>query len=110
MTALDDREWLALGGLIRAVMHADGKVTLKEHRMIAKLAAELGPQLWDALARAEHELGDEASVRAAAARVKRPEARKVIRRALVAMAGADGVSSEEQALLDWVDAEWRKKP
>ncbi len=106
MPALDAMEWLALGGLVRTMMHADGKVSLKEHRMVATLATDLGPKLWDALARAERELPTEAAVRSHAAKVRRPESRKVIREALDAMARSDGMADEEQALLDWLDEAW----
>ena len=103
---LDDGEWLALGGLLRAMMRADGKISIREHRMVAELVQALGPKLWESLAYAERELTSEALVFAQAERVRRPASRAIIRDAIVRMAGSDGIAGEEQALLDRLDALW----
>lgn len=105
---LDAREWLVLAGLVRAMVHADGRVSLREHGLIGRLATRLGPALWTNLALAEVRFADEAALRSAAARVERPEARALIRAILEEVAAADGVDASERALLVWLDGLWRR--
>ena len=104
---LDAREWLVLAGLVRVMMHADGKISVREHGLVGRLATRLGPALWTNLALAEIRLPDEAAVRSAAARVERPAARALIRAVAEEVAWADGIDDSERALLDWLDALWR---
>ncbi len=103
---MNPSEWLALAGLLRIMMGADGHVSLREHRFVGKLASDLGPELWTYLAKAEVELPSEDAVRRAAARVAKPESRARIRAILEALAESDGVVLEEQELLDWLDEAW----
>lgn len=110
MSDLNTAEWLALAGLIRLMMDADGKVTIREHRTVATLAQRLGPKLWEAMAHAERDLDGEAGIRRQAERVVRPHAQVIIRDALEEMAQSDGIAEEEQALLDWIDALWAETP
>ena len=101
---------LALAGLLRLMMGADGKLTLREHRFIAELAGELGGELWTSLAKAEIELPSDEAIKKQAARVTRAEPRARIRQILGDLAHADGVADAEQALLDWLDALWAEIP
>lgn len=103
---MNQAEWLALGGLIRAMMAADGKISMREHRLVGELATRLGPKLWEALAHAEAQLTDEAAVERQAARVVDPETRATIRGILEEVAVSDGMDETEQALLDRLDELW----
>ncbi|MEC7523266.1 MAG: hypothetical protein VYE22_25525 [Myxococcota bacterium] len=99
-------EWLALGGLVRLMLQADGKVTLRENAAVGDLAIRLGAELWTALVRAEMELPNAERVRAHAATVARPEIRSLIRDALEELARADGMDDAERELLEWLDEAW----
>jgi uncharacterized tellurite resistance protein B-like protein len=99
-------EWLALAGLIRMMLRADGNVSRREHALVSELATRLGPELWIALAKAEVELHDREDVQRAAARVVRPEPRAEIRSILEEVARADGMGEPERAVLAWLDTLW----
>ena len=107
---MNPAEWLALGGLIRAMMAADGKLSLKEHRLVAVLAGRLGPELWTCLAEAELRLKDEPALWRQAAKVVDPEHRAVIRGILEEVALSDGLAPAEQALLHRLDELWEGEP
>lgn len=91
------------------MMAADGRVSLKEHRFVAVLAARLGPELWTCLAEAELRLEDEPAVLRQAAKVVDPAHRATIRGILEEVALTDGVDATEQALLDRLDELWRRE-
>lgn len=103
---MNGAEWLALAGLIRMMLRADGKVSRREHALVSELASRLGPELWSSLAKAEVELHDEEGVRKAAAKVVRPEPRAQIRAILEEVALADGMAEPEREMLAWLDALW----
>ncbi|HBQ16890.1 MAG: hypothetical protein RLP09_17605 [Sandaracinaceae bacterium] len=103
---MNPAEWLALGGLIRLMLQADGKVTLRENAAVGDLAIRLGAELWTALVRAELELPSMERTREQARLVQRPEIRALIRDALEELARADGLEASERELLDWLDEIW----
>ena len=103
---MNPAQWLALAGLIRSMIAADGRLSMKEHRLVAVLAARLGSELWASLAEAERKLKDDAAVWRQAAKVVDPEHRALIRGILEEVALADGLDPSEQALLDRLDELW----
>lgn len=103
---MNQAEWLALAGLIRAMIAADGKISIQEHRLVGKLAGRLGPKLWEALANAELQLTDQAAVERQAKKVVDPETRATIRAIIEEVALSDGMDETEQALLDRLDEIW----
>ena len=118
---LTSTEGLALAGLLRILIRADGRFTDEERgalRAVASsvaIAEEGAPvsdvpigerKLYALIERAGVELGSDASIRAAASEVTRPSARAAIHALLFEVAASDVISAGEATLLDWVAEEW----
>ena len=126
-SALQPHELLALVGLARILIRADGTFSAEEAAALQDVAAALLPQgpdttpyregsdegptaehevIWALLDRASTELRDEDAVKAVARTVVRPEARVAIYDALFQVASSDVVSSDEWPILDWLAEQW----
>jgi uncharacterized tellurite resistance protein B-like protein len=100
-------ESLALVALTRAVAHADGEVTSLEGEAIAIMAAEIGEATYRRLfAKAAESFPDEGALKKFLASIERQEARSLIYESILALAGADSISAEEEALMGWLQEAW----
>lgn len=108
LTDLDDDEQLALVALVIQLMRADGETSEDELTELSALGAEMGPKRFDAAyVRAREALATrEVALAFAHAHVSRPEARQLLHTVLFDMAAADGVSDDERALVETVQAMW----
>ena len=104
---LSPEESLALVALSRAIARADGTITPLEGRAIAAMAAELGEATYRKLfAQAAESFPDEAALKKFLATIERPDARALIYEYILALAGADSISEEEEALMGWLQEAW----
>ena len=100
-------ESLALVALSRAIARADGAISPLEGRAIALMAAELGEATYRKLfAKAAESFPDQAALKAFLATIDRPEARAIIYESILALAAADSISAEEEALMAWLQETW----
>jgi tellurite resistance protein len=101
-------EGLALVGLVKMVIQADKRFTLKESAALQQLAEQMGRRTFNQLVdEARRRFPTLDALRAHVATVERPEARELIYRTATAMADADAVrTSEETAVLQWVAKLW----
>ncbi len=105
---LDDREQLALGGLIRVLIRLDGSFSEEEEAYLTRVAESIGgaDALWKVISRSAQELPDDDAIREAARAVQRPGAQALIRQVLEGIARAETITLAEQKLLDWLDDLW----
>jgi hypothetical protein len=117
---LNEKEKLALVGLMRFVVRLDGRATPEEMAAVERTlrdayasqvgdGAEAAAQIAALEARADRELRDDDAIRRAAMSVSRPEAREVIFAAVADLAAVDGINMQEGWLLDWLANEWELK-
>ena len=100
-------ESLALVALSRAIARADGAITPLEGQAIAVMAAELGEATYRKLfAKAAESFPDLAALKEFLAGIERPEARSMIYESILALAAADSISEEEEALIAWLQEAW----
>jgi uncharacterized tellurite resistance protein B-like protein len=101
-------ESLALVALSRTIARADGAISPLEGRAIGLLAAELGEATFRKMfAKAAESFRDQAALRGFLATIERPEARALIYESILALAAADSISEEEEALLAWLHETWK---
>jgi hypothetical protein len=104
---LNDVELLALVGLARWVVRADGVVSEAEGAALLQLAEQVGAARWtDTLRGPGAQLRRREEVEAAVVAVERQEAREAIYEALHALAATDEVVGREAQVLDWVMTAW----
>ena len=100
-------ESLALVALSRAVVRADGAVTALEGEAIAVLAAEIGEATYRRLfGKAAESFPDEAALKKFLVGIERAEARALIYESVLALAGVDSISAEEESLVGWLQEAW----
>lgn len=105
---LDESERIALVALVQAMVAADGEQSDEEMAEFREIAHELGKREFDAAFASARERFPtrDAALAFAATAVSRPKARELIHTVLVDLAGADGISADEQALIDHVRQMW----
>ncbi len=105
---LEDHEQLALGGLIRVLIRADGSFYEEEEACLERVAEGIGgtDALWKVISRSAQELRNDDAIREAARSVQRPGAQALIRETLEGIARAETITLAEQQLLDWIDELW----
>ena len=100
-------ESLALVALSRAVARADGSVSQLEGEAIAIMAAEIGEATYRRLfAKAAESFPDDGALKTFLVSIERPEARALIYESILALAGADSISAEEESLMGWLQETW----
>ncbi len=125
--ALEAHEKLALAGLIRFLVQADGRYSPEEFSALTPIVEGLlcskpggaagdpyrddeaepdAKEGWDLLDRAAEELDDREAMEAAARAVVRPAARELIYATLFELAAADTITAEEWPVLEWLQKEW----
>ena len=104
---LTDDERLALAGLVRLMVKADGEFSPEEAGAVAEMAQDLGEApFWAAIDRAAQELTDDDKIRAAARAVTRADARETIYGALLGLSQHGATTGGEDDLLEWLADEW----
>lgn len=107
LAELNDAECLALVGLAKVLVRADGVFSDEEKAALGRLGAEVGAEKWTrALKAAAETLRSNEALDAAVAEVERPEAREAIHQALEGLADSDDVSGPEASVLDKVARLW----
>ena len=100
-------EILAFGGLIRALLMADGQICDAEHRALARLAEELGvDNFWAYIDRAAAELEGPDALEQAMSKVERAPVRELIFVTLYELAMASSIRPAEAAILDRLTELW----
>ena len=101
-------EQLALGGLVRLMIRADGVFTPEEEERVGAIGDELGggELLWRIVSDSAQAFRTDADVRRAGAAIARTEARELVLGVLTSVAVADTVTPGEQGLIDALRAAW----
>lgn len=101
-------EQLALGGLVRLMIRADGVFTQEEEERVSAIGEELGggALLWRIVSDSAQAFRSDADVRRAGAAIARAEARELVLGVLTSVAVADTVTPAEQGLIDALRAAW----
>ena len=108
LTELTPTEQLVLVGLAKAIVHADQEVSAEETAAIQKLAADMGPDAWNAaVAEARTRLRTADDLFSLARQVHGLDARETIHNALRSLAESDDLIEEEAAILQWIAEVWQ---
>ncbi len=100
-------EELALVGLLREVIQADGEYTDMERAAVRIVRDGLGAARFDdAIGRAQARFRSRADLKDHARTIGRPEARKLIFDVLEHVARVDGVDQAEEKPLAWLASWW----
>jgi len=101
-------EQLALGGLVRSMIRADGVFTEEEEARVTAIGEELGggALLWRIVSDSAQAFRTDDDVRRAATAIKRVDARELVLGILTSVAVADTVTPSEQGLIDGLRAAW----
>jgi len=103
-------ERLALGGLLRILVRADGEFSEAEEATINRVGERLGGSsgaLWRVISQSAQDYPEDDAILELARRVERPQARELLRALLEEVAAGDLVSEPEHELLAWLDDAWR---
>ena len=104
---MNDSEKQALGGLVRALVGADGQYSAAEVAGLQKTAEYLGEEaFWQLVNESVHQHLDDKVLEERALAVERPEAREAIYGVLFGIAAAGTVVDQEGKLLDWLASTW----
>lgn len=108
LTDLTRDEQLALGGLVRLMIRADGVFTPEEEERVTAIGDELGGGglLWRIVSDSAQAFRTDADLRRAATSIRRTEARELVLGVLTSVAVADTVTPGEQGLIDALRAAW----
>jgi hypothetical protein len=108
LTDLTDAERLALGGLLRLMVRADGEFTEAEEHAVNELGDELGGArlLWSAISDSAQAFKTDQDVRRAGVELSRPEVRRLVLDALHRVARADSIAPGEQGILEALRSHW----
>jgi len=107
LRALTQKERLAFGAVMHAVIAVDGSYSPEEHDILADLARRLGEKdFWAALEQAGETVEDAAHAKRLAEGVTREVAREVIFYAAYEASQADTISSAEMDLLEQLAQMW----
>ena len=122
---LKPHEQLALAGLVRFIVQADGRYSPEEFSALTPIVEDLlsskpatdspyrngegepdASAGWALLDRAAEELDDDEAVKQAAMAVTDQNAREAIFLALYELAASDTITEEEWPVLEWLQKEW----
>ncbi|MEM9190182.1 MAG: TerB family tellurite resistance protein [Myxococcota bacterium] len=107
LSDLNDHEDLALVGLLREVVQADGEFSDIEREEVAKIRAELGGDRFDdAVAGVKERFPSRAAFKEFLKTIERKEARHLIFETMVSVAASDGVDISEEKPLLWLTSWW----
>jgi len=104
---LNADERLALVGLVKAVVLADGRVSDEEVDEVKDIVDDIGEETYrDLLTAFEARFGDEASFRRFLQTIVRQDARDLIYGTILEGAAADAIEGGESELLTWLAGAW----
>jgi hypothetical protein len=107
LTDLNADERLALVGLVKAVVMADGKVSEDEMDEVQEIVDAFGEEAYRGfLDTFESRFPDEDSFRTFLKTIDRQEARELIYGTILAGAAADAIEGHESELLTWLAQAW----
>ena len=99
---------LALGGLIRLLVRADGEFSVAEEERIDAVGDELGGKelLWKWISSSAQAFKTDQDIRAAGLGIARPEVRELVLSILESVAIADTMSPNEEGILVALKSHW----
>jgi uncharacterized tellurite resistance protein B-like protein len=104
---LTPEEELALVGLLREIVQADGEYSDQERKAIQIVRNELGPKRFDeTIGRCRDQFKSRGDLKEHAKGIKRQEARELIFQVLEKVAEVDGLDDEEKKPLKWLASWW----
>lgn len=107
LTDLSAEEDVALLGLMRAVVRADGEYSPAEQKEMEALRDEMGEARFSAaIEAAKARFTSLAALKEHAASIERVEAQTLIFRRLVSVVASDGVTDDEEEPLRWLARAW----
>lgn len=108
LTDLSSDERLALGGLIRLLVRADGEFSVAEEERLDASGDALGGKelLWKAISASAQAFKTDADIRDAGLAIARPEVREVVLSVLESVARADTMSPAEASLIATLKTHW----
>lgn len=108
LSDLTPEEQLALGGLIRLLVRADGEFSVAEEERIDSVGDELGGKelLWKGISESAQAFKNDQQIRAAGLGIARPEVRELVLSILESIAIADTMSSSEEGILVALKTHW----
>lgn len=108
LSDLTDTERLALGGLLRLLVRADGDFTEAEEEQINAVGDELGGRdgLWKAISDSAQAFANDQEVRRAGLGIERPPVRELTLSILTRVAHSDALSPGEQGILEALRHHW----
>lgn len=108
LSDLTEPERLALGGLLRLLVRADGDFTEAEEEQINQIGDELGGKaaLWSAISASAQSFKTDQDARRAGIEVERPAARTLILDVLTRVAHADELAPGEAGILEALKSHW----
>jgi hypothetical protein len=108
MSDLSASERLALGGLVRLLVRADGDFSEAEEEAVNRIGEELGGAglLWSAVSDSAQSLRTDQDVRRAGLAIERPEVRALVLAVLGRIAHSDAVAPSEEGILLALRAHW----
>lgn len=109
LSQLTDDERLALGGLLRLLVRADGEFSVAEEERIDAVGDELGGKevLWKAISESAQHFKDDQAIRRAGLGIARPEVRELVLSILESVAIADTMSPGEEGILEALKSHWK---
>lgn len=108
LSDLTNDERLALGGLLRILVRADGEFSTAEEERIDAVGDEIGGRelLWKAISESAQHFKNDQEIRRAGIGISRPEVRELVLSVLESVAIADTMSPAEEGILVALKAQW----
>ena len=108
MSDLTAAERLALGGLVRLLVRADGDFTEAEEETVNRIGEELGGagMLWAAVSDSAQALRTDEEARRAGLAIERPEVRALVLAVLGRIARSDALAPSEEGILLALQSRW----
>jgi hypothetical protein len=107
LTELNPDERIALVGLVKAVVLADGQVSEDEMEEVQEIVDAFGDEAYRGYLDAfEARFADEPSFQQFLKTIERQEARELIYGTILAGAAADAIEGHESELLSWLADAW----
>lgn len=108
LNSLFEDEEVALLGLLREVIQADGTYSNDERASVAEIKAALGQERFRrAMQAAEGQFTHRDTLKAYVKGIARVEARRTIYQTLLKVAQSDGLDSQEEKPLRWLASWWQ---
>ena len=108
LSQLTNDEQLALGGLLRLLVRADGEFSVAEEERIDAVGDELGGKdlLWKAISTSAQHFKNDQDIRRAGLGIERKEVRELVLSILESVAIADTMSASEEGIIVALKSHW----